>query len=308
MTAAPIVPGPHDAVATTAAAALAAILPSSEQLEPGTPQPGTEHVTSLFSAAVVADLGGAISGRVGVLVADELTSALSSSPMGELDLAAAVQPALDAAAAALGGTAQAGRTVDLDDVVTDMGGDFTAVPLMGSTIFAAVLVPDSTLQEAERATAPASTATPAAPAAGATDAPSTLGEAIGEALGGSVDESMGGSTGAGAGHGSIAQPTLPPVPGPPVEGNVRSIATGRRGIEMLHGVEMEVTVELGRTRMSVRDLLALTPGAVLALDRAAGSPADLLVNGRLIARGEVVVVDEDFGLRITEIIDQSAAV
>lgn len=301
MTAAPIVPGPHDEVATTAAAALAAILPSSEQLEPGTPQPGTEHVTSLFSAAVVADLGGAISGRVGVLVAAELTSALSSSPMGELDLAAAVQPALDAAAAALGGTAQPGRTIDLDDVVTDMGGDFTAVPLMGSTIFAAVLVPDSTLQVAERAAAPAAAATPAAPVAGATDAPSTLGEAIGEALG----ESMG----AGAGpSGAIAQPTLPPVPGPPVEGNVRSIATGRRGIEMLHGVEMEVTVELGRTRMSVRDLLALTPGAVLALDRAAGSPADLLVNGRLIARGEVVVVDEDFGLRITEILDQSAAV
>ena len=76
---------------------------------------------------------------------------------------------------------------------------------------------------------------------------------------------------------------------------------------MLHGVELEVTVELGRTRMSVRDLLALTPGAVLSLDRAAGSPADLLVNGRLIARGEVVVVDEDFGLRVTEIIDQNAA-
>src|SRR5438309_1760983 len=47
----------------------------------------------------------------------------------------------------------------------------------------------------------------------------------------------------------------------------------RRGIEMLHGVDMEVTVELGRTRMTVRDLLALTPGAVLELDRAAGSPA-----------------------------------
>lgn len=290
MTAAPIVPGPHDAVATTAAAALAAALPSSEQLEPGNPQPGTEHVTSLFSAAVVADLGGPISGRVGVLVADELTSALSSSPMGQLDLAAAVQPALDAAAAALGGSAQPGRTVDLDDVVADMGGDFTAVPLLGSTIFAAVLVPDSTLSVASSTTTPGTATTSAAPAAAGspepTDAPSTLGEALG----------------------SVAQPTLPPVPGPPVEGNVRSIATGRRGIEMLHGVEMEVTVELGRTRMAVRDLLALTPGAVLALDRAAGSPADLLVNGRLIARGEVVVVDEDFGLRITEILDQSAAV
>ena len=78
-----------------------------------------------------------------------------------------------------------------------------------------------------------------------------------------------------------------------------------RGLEMLHDVDMEVTVELGRTRMTVRDLLALTPGAVLELDRAAGSPADLLVNGRLIARGEVVVVDEDFGLRVTEIVDDS---
>ena len=76
---------------------------------------------------------------------------------------------------------------------------------------------------------------------------------------------------------------------------------------MLHGVDMEVTVELGRTRMTVRDLLALAPGAVLELDRAAGSPADLLVNGRLIARGEVVVVDEDFGLRVTEIVDDAAA-
>jgi flagellar motor switch protein FliN/FliY len=83
--------------------------------------------------------------------------------------------------------------------------------------------------------------------------------------------------------------------------------TATRGIEMLHGVDMEVTVELGRTRMTVRDLLALSPGAVLELDRAAGSPADLLVNGRLIARGEVVVVDEDFGLRVTEIIDETTA-
>ena len=81
-----------------------------------------------------------------------------------------------------------------------------------------------------------------------------------------------------------------------------------RGVELLHGVAMEVTVELGRTRLSVRDLLALTPGDVVELDRAAGSPADLLVNGRLIARGEVVVVDENFALRVTEIVAQSAAV
>jgi flagellar motor switch protein FliN len=76
----------------------------------------------------------------------------------------------------------------------------------------------------------------------------------------------------------------------------------RGGIDLLHDVEMDVSAELGRTRMSVRELLSLSPGAVVELDRAAGNPADLLVNGRLIARGEVVVIDENFGIRITEII------
>jgi flagellar motor switch protein FliN/FliY len=57
--------------------------------------------------------------------------------------------------------------------------------------------------------------------------------------------------------------------------------------------------------MSVRELLTLASGTVVELDRAAGAPADLLVNGRLIARGEVVVIDENFGIRITEIIAPS---
>jgi len=78
------------------------------------------------------------------------------------------------------------------------------------------------------------------------------------------------------------------------------------GIDMLRDVEMEVTCELGRTRMTVRQLLALSPGDVVELDRLAGSPADLLVNGTLLARGEVVVVDESFGLRITEIVTKEA--
>jgi flagellar motor switch protein FliN/FliY len=76
----------------------------------------------------------------------------------------------------------------------------------------------------------------------------------------------------------------------------------RHGLDLLHDVEMEVSAELGRTRMNVRDLLSLSPGVVVELDRAAGSPADLLVNGRLIARGEVVVIEENFGIRITEIV------
>lgn len=74
------------------------------------------------------------------------------------------------------------------------------------------------------------------------------------------------------------------------------------GLSLLRDVEMTLSVEIGRARMTVSELLSLAPGTVVELDRSAGAPADLLVNGRLIARGEVVVVDEDFGLRITEIV------
>jgi flagellar motor switch protein FliN/FliY len=81
-----------------------------------------------------------------------------------------------------------------------------------------------------------------------------------------------------------------------------SSASAARRLEMLADVEMGVTAELGRTRMTVRDLLALTPGSVVELDRLAGSPVDVLVNGTLVARGEVVVIDEEFGVRISEII------
>ncbi|GAA4628815.1 flagellar motor switch protein FliN [Cellulomonas oligotrophica] len=73
-------------------------------------------------------------------------------------------------------------------------------------------------------------------------------------------------------------------------------------LRVLYDVEMTLTAEIGRTRLPLRQVLDLTPGTVLELDRTAGSPADIVVNGRLIARGEVVVVDEDYGVRVTEIV------
>lgn len=76
----------------------------------------------------------------------------------------------------------------------------------------------------------------------------------------------------------------------------------RHSLDLLRGVPMEVTVEIGRTRMTVAELLGLHVGAVVELDRAAGAPADLLVNGTLVAKGEVVVVGEDYALRVTEIV------
>jgi flagellar motor switch protein FliN/FliY len=92
-----------------------------------------------------------------------------------------------------------------------------------------------------------------------------------------------------------------PVPAGP-SGNSAGRPPAGGPIELLHEVEMGVTVELGRTRMLVREILDLSPGSVIELDRAAGAPIDVLVNGTLIARGEVVVIDEEFGIRITEVI------
>lgn len=70
---------------------------------------------------------------------------------------------------------------------------------------------------------------------------------------------------------------------------------------MISSIETEVSVVLGRARIPIRDVLALGPGAILELDRKPNEPVDVLVNGTLVARGEVVVVDEEFGVRITEI-------
>src|ERR671937_489543 len=74
-------------------------------------------------------------------------------------------------------------------------------------------------------------------------------------------------------------------------------------LERLNEVMVELTVEVGRTRMTLGRALALGPGSVVTLDRLADKPVDLLVNGRPIARGEVVVIDEEFGLRITEVVN-----
>jgi len=76
----------------------------------------------------------------------------------------------------------------------------------------------------------------------------------------------------------------------------------RNDIALLHDIVLNLTVELGRTRMTVRDVLALGPGAVVELDKLAGEPVDISVNGTFVAKGEVVVVDEKFGVRVTEII------
>jgi flagellar motor switch protein FliN/FliY len=79
-------------------------------------------------------------------------------------------------------------------------------------------------------------------------------------------------------------------------------AAGTPELERLYDVPVELAVEIGRTHMTIRETLTLGPGSIVTLNRLSGEPVDLLVNGKPIARGEVVVIDEEFGLRVTEVV------
>ena len=241
-------------LALSAAHVAAPLVPAAGDLETGTPQDPTPYAGAPWKTGAVATLAGSGDAVIGILVGPDLAAALASAPAGALDLGAALQPALDAAATALGTTAGPGETLTGRKLTGTVKAAAVAVPLQHGAEVSAVLFVGNLVA----AVAPVVTA-------------------------GAEPVEVG------------SQPFGSPA------------APATRGVELLHGVSMEVTVELGRTRLSVRELLALTPGDVLELDRAAGSPADLLVNGRLIARGEVVVVDEDFALRVTEIVAPSTA-
>lgn len=89
---------------------------------------------------------------------------------------------------------------------------------------------------------------------------------------------------------------LPQLEKTPVQSSAES------NLELLQDIPLTVTVEIGRARMLVKDVLRLSVGAVIELDKLAGEPVDILVNGKVIARGEVIAVNENYGIRITEIV------
>jgi flagellar motor switch protein FliN len=215
---------------------------------------------------------------VAVIVGVDLVEALANSPLGALDLSSAVQPALDAAAGVLGAGTGAGQQLEVDVSLDALLArpDTHLIPLSGpdGEVVATVVVSLDA----------AGAAQPGFAQAGEPDAVGSDAHTVAT---------------------TVAPQVLTPTPNGLAQVH-SSTLPDRGGLDLLRDVSMEVTVELGRTRMTVRELLSLSPGAVFELDRAAGSPADLLVNGTLIARGEVVVVDEDFGIRITEILAAGA--
>ncbi|MBI1758565.1 MAG: flagellar motor switch protein FliN [Actinobacteria bacterium] len=255
------------ALVTAAAEAAAAVLPASRPLTAG--QPSDHPLTiDLTGQAVHARFAGAAHGEVLAIVGPDLVEALATSSLGELDLASAVRPALEAALACWG-------PVVLEPPV--------------------VVESEATLMEW-------------AARGGAVVVPLLDGQAVHAALGVSITPGPAPNVQFPAAAGVLAAAGALAAAADP-DGSVRSgdgpagQSGGQAGgLHLLYDVEMDVTAELGRTRMAVRDLLSLAPGAIIELDRAAGGPTDLLVNGRLIACGEVVVIDENFGLRITEIV------
>jgi flagellar motor switch protein FliN/FliY len=238
---------------------------------PGSPAPGPagEGVDGLFlpgGRAVSARLAGAASGSIVVALADPVAAALENGPLGPQDLVAALAPAM----------------ADAVDVLMPTFGS----PLELEAPYAVA---------AELALASLEGAIVTVPMHGPDGMTAVFAVAV-DIVDDDVDSEPGVDTGAHA-------MDLPDLDAAPVRAHVGD--TDPATLELLADVEMGVTAELGRTRMTVRNLLALAPGSVVELDRVAGSAVDLLVNGTLIARGEVVVIDDEFGVRVTEIVGRT---
>ena len=113
---------------------------------------------------------------------------------------------------------------------------------------------------------------------------------------GNAEVSQPAGNGAADDAGAVAQPaSFPPVE----EANT---AASNKNIEFLLDIPLQVTVHIGGTRMLIRELLQLGQGSVIELDKLAGEPMEVLVNDKLVARGEMVVVNEKFGIRLTDVV------
>ena len=115
----------------------------------------------------------------------------------------------------------------------------------------------------------------------------------------------GGGYGYGYGAPMMQQPqggaSVPVQPAAFVPLNMEPVQVNDANIGLILDVPLKVTVELGRTHKSIKEVLELTNGSIVELDKLAGEPVDIQVNGKFLAKGEVVVIDENFGVRITEI-------
>jgi flagellar motor switch protein FliN/FliY len=282
----------HDVVLTTGAPELGD--PSDDIL----PEGPTRTIVLPFADGVVGEV---------TLVAGEGFATAMQAGTADASLTTAAVAALEAGAATITLTMNIGVSpadageIATETLLTSVVGEFAAVPIFENDTRVACVVVRIVGDE------PVELATPIPTAAPVIDAPVFDAPAMnGPVFDAPVIDAL-----------AIDMPIAQPVPASAVMASApagiaihefQPLGEGMgavgpaRPISLLNDVNMEVTAELGRRRLKVRDIVALQPGSVVELDRAAGSPVDVLVNGALVWHGEVVVVDEEFGIRVSEIV------
>jgi len=281
----------HDVVLTTGAPELGD--PSDDSL----PEGPTRTIVLPFADGVVGEV---------TLVAGEGFATAMQAGTADASLTTAAVAALEAGAAAIEMTMNIGVSpadageIATETLLTSVIGEFAAVPIFENDTRVACVVVRIVGDE------PVELATPIPAAAPVIDAPMAPpvmppAPALAEPAYAAPDHATpfvenAPLTPAAASAPGIAMHEFQPL------GEGMGAAGPARPISLLNDVNMQVTAELGRRRLKVRDIVSLQPGSVIELDRAAGSPVDVLVNGALVWHGEVVVVDEEFGIRVSEIV------
>jgi flagellar motor switch protein FliN/FliY len=292
---------PASVAAAAAARALEQLLGHDVILAIGDPvlaTPTPELLDAELTRSVALPFGNGVVGEVTLVVTHQFATTMEAATE-DSSLVSAALPALQAAAAAiepvihLPAVAEYAGEIETDILATSPAGEFVIVPVLEDDQRVASLVVRMVADERGEPSMPTEP-----PITGETGVVETGVVETGVVETGVVETGV-----------VETAPALPEPTRDIARHDFQMLGEGgdpgigkARPLPLLNDVRMEVTAELGRRRMKVRDIVALAPGSIVELDRAAGSPVDVLVNGTLIAHGEVVVIDEEFGIRVSEIV------
>jgi flagellar motor switch protein FliN/FliY len=273
-------------VATAIAHSLEAALGHDVTLTPGPPAFGPPQAAALPgepTRSVALPFADGVHGEVTLVVAEHFATAMEAVTP-DAELAAAAVPALEVAAAVIAGVIDIQVNLDwageiaTETLLTAVDGDFAIVPILENDVRVACVVV-RVVEDVAPPAAPTPTPAPVPAVQSSQLSAAAVAPTPSAANAGGITVHEFQALGDGNGH----------------AGHTRSLT-------LLNDVHFEVTAELGRRRLKVRDIMALAPGSVIELDKTAGSPVEVLVNGTTIWHGEVVVVDDEFGIRVSEIV------
>jgi flagellar motor switch protein FliN len=289
-------------VAAVTARALENLLGHDVVLTCGDPElgdPADDILPEGTTRAIVLPFSDGAVGEVTLVVGERFATALEAAT-DDASLTTATVPALEAGAYAIALTMHLGVSTDYageiatETLLTSVTGEFAAVPVLENDTRVACVIVRIVDDEPGEVPTPVPAAAPSIPAPPALGAGETSPSSLSPSS--ASYETATTPVAAADPHVAIALHEFQPL------GDGASGTGPTRPLTLLNDVSMEVTAELGRRRMKVRDIVGLQPGSVVELDRAAGSPVDVLVNGALVWHGEVVIVDEEFGIRVSDIV------